>query len=436
MSRIGLVNLVPLTDVANYLGFNQGIGSLSAVLKGEGHDVRMFTFSSGNDEMGALQGFDPDALFVYLATHQYRLFLDLLERVWRPMGVRVFVGGPHPTVCPGETARIEGVSGVCIGEGENAGREIAGRVAAGASVDRIPNVWFSDGDGSVAAGETGDYVADLDTLPFPDRDIFPYDRMLKSRAIRLMGFEFLATRGCIYSCRYCINPALRRIHGKGCVRRRSVEHFVEEIEQVVQKYDYRGIVGMHDDIFTLDLPWLHRFAERYGNRVGLPFWCNAHIAEISEEVVVTLRRAGCFRIHVGIECGNERIRRQVLGKKIANDEIMEKVRLLRSHHMKIVATFMVGLPDEEEPHLLETIALCREMAPDWVLLSTFCPYPGTRLYDSLTEEGRLDPEFYAHLGSDTFYSADRTYDGQRIAPERLDYYFRNFRGLAQVPGAV
>ena len=114
---------------------------------------------------------------------------------------------------------------------------------------------------------------------------------------------------------------------------------------------------------------------------------------------------------------------------------MEKVRLLKSHHMKIVATFMIGLPEEEESHLLETIALCRKMAPDWVLLSTFCPYPGTRLYDSLVEKGQLSPSFYKALGSDTFYSSTPSYNGNRISGEKLAYYFENFRGLAQVHGS-
>ena len=133
-------------------------------------------------------------------------------------------------------------------------------------------------------GPQGHFVKDLDQLPFPDREIFPYDEMLRQRAARLMGLEFMATRGCVYRCRYCLNPLLRKVHGKGCVRRRSAGHLLDEMEEVVGRYGYKGIIGFHDDIFTLSPDWLMQFASAYPERIGLPFWCNAHVAELTEPV--------------------------------------------------------------------------------------------------------------------------------------------------------
>jgi radical SAM superfamily enzyme YgiQ (UPF0313 family) len=431
--RIGLINLVPSTDTANYLGYNHGLGMISAVLKADGHATRLFTMSRADDERAALKGFAPDAIFIYLATNQYQLFEALLSLNWRAMGVPVFVGGPHPTACPEETARLPGVFGACVGEGEMTALAIARRLKSGRTLDGVPNLWYCDG-GALVKGHGGHYVEDLDTLPFPDRDIFPYPEMLRARAVRLMGLEFMATRGCVYGCRYCLNPLLRKVHGKGCVRRRSVTHLLDEMTEVVGRFGYTGVIGFHDDIFTLSTDWLERFAALYGERVGLPFWCNAHVAELTEDIIKTLRRAGCFRVHMGIECGNEEMRQTVLGKRISNREILDKVRLLKRHHMKIVTTFMMGLPDEDESHILESIALCRGIAPDWVLLSTFCPYPGTRLYSMLVEKDLLDPFFYKSLPSPTFYAANKPFAQGGISEEKLAYYFRSFRELAGVPG--
>ncbi|MBN1654181.1 MAG: B12-binding domain-containing radical SAM protein [Deltaproteobacteria bacterium] len=435
MLRIALVNLIPKTDTANYLGFNHALAYVSSVLKNGGHQTRLFTISSGLErDFDRLSGYRPNALFVYLTTNQYALFESELRARWVRLNVPVFVGGPHATSCPDELVALEGVTGVCIGEGENSALIVAQRIERGEAFEGIANIWFKRG-GRVIRNDTGYCEADLDALPFPDRDCFPYKEMLGNRAIRLMGFEFLTSRGCVYACRYCINPLLRRINNsKARIRRRSIENVIREIQSVTKRYDYSGIVGFHDDIFTLDEPWLEQFAREFRRSIGLPFWCNAHINNLDEAIISSLRRGGCFRVHVGIECGNEEVRSRLLNKRISNREILEKVAMLKKHRMKIVTTFMIGLPDESEAELRQSIDLCRAIAPDWVLLSVFCPYPGTSLYETLVAEGKLDAGFYRSISTESFYSDKAAYSHNQLSPEKLSYYFNNFTKLASITG--
>ncbi len=433
MLRIALLNLVPKFDIANYLGFNQGLGCVSAVLKQAGHRTAQFVFSDPSDDAAALRAFAPDLVYVYLTTNQYALLAALGATVLPSLGSSVYVGGPHATAAPDSLFEIPAVTGVCIGEGENTAVDVAKRHMQGADLKGVPNLAFRLGE-DVQHNPTGDFVRNLDALPFPDRAVFPYDDMLRSPAARVMGFEFLATRGCVYGCRYCLNPHWRRVHGKGCVRRRSVDHFLAEMKAVIRDFSYKGIIGIHDDIFTLDRKWLAEFTTRYPLEIGLPFWCNAHIAELDEDTVSALKTAGCVRIHMGIECGNEAVRSKVLNKHLANDEILEKIHLLKKYRLKIVTTFMIGLPDETETNIKESIVLCRAMAPDWVLLSVFCPYPGTALYTELKAAGRVDPAFYKSLPSDTFYAPMPAYDQGVLSNETIRCYFENFRKLAGVKG--
>jgi anaerobic magnesium-protoporphyrin IX monomethyl ester cyclase len=432
MLRIALINLIPDSNATNYLGFNHALAMLSAVLKRDGHETRLFTVSSRVDASSDdLSDYKPHALLIYLTTNQFALFERKLTEEWRRLKAPVFVGGPHPMGCPQDVVEIPGVTGVCIGEGEQSVRLIARRIEARESFDSIPNIWFKEND-KVIKNPVGHVESDLDALPFADRDIFPYRTMLQNRAINLMGFEFLASRGCVYGCRYCINPLLRKINNSNPrIRRRSVDNVIKEVESVIKQYDYHGIIGFHDDIFTLDVEWVEQFARTFRHAIGLPFWCNAHINELNEEIVANLRRGGCFRVHVGIECGDEQIRGRLLNKRISNREILEKVGILKKHRMKVVTTFMIGLPDETEDNINSSIELCRDIAPDWVLLSSFCPYPGTDLYDELVSKGKLDPHFYKTIATDSFYSATVTYPHQHLSPEKLRYYFDNFTKLAQ-----
>jgi len=431
--RIALINLIPTINAANYLGFNHGLAYLSSVLKRSGHQTRLFSISTrAARQTEALFNYRPDAIFVYLTTNQYALFEYQLQKEWCRLEVPIFTGGPHATSCPEDLLSLDGLTGVCIGEGETSARLIAQRIERDDSFDGIPNIWFKRGD-RVIQNQTGYCEENLDDLPFPDRDIFPYRDMLHNRAINLMGFEFLTSRGCVYGCRYCINPLLKRINKSNRrIRRRAVDNVIREIQSVVRQYDYRGIIGFHDDVFTSDSAWVEDFVPAFRRTIGLPFWCNAHIRDLDETIVSNLRKGGCFRVHVGIECGNEQIRDRLLNKRISNQEILEKVAVLRKHRVKIVTTFMIGLPDETESELEESIDLCRAIAPDWVLLSTFCPYPGTSLNQKLVSEGKLDPRFYKTIRSESFYSGTFTFPQERLSQERLSYYYDNFVELAGV----
>ncbi len=430
--KIALLNLIPKKSFANYLGYNQGLGYISAILKKERHRTRLFNISDEDSKsISEIKDFEPDAIFVYLSTNQYRLFVELLKKDLRDLNVPIFVGGPHPTCCPEEVLDLPGVSGVCVGEGDKAAVETLDRVRRGKSFDGILNLWFKDNK-EIVRNPTGDFVKDLDSLPFPDREIFPYKDMIRDRSMDIMGFEFSASRGCVYPCRYCINPRLRKLHkGDGYFRRRSIRHLIKEINQVRKRYNYNGIIGFHDDIFTFDPVWLKEFAASYRKIIGLPFWCNSHINDLNEEIVLSLRRAGCFRIHLGIECGNESIRRNILAKMVSNRSILEKISLLRSHNIKIVTTFMIGLPGEGEEGIKESIEFCKKIKPDWVLLSTFCPYPGTSLYEELVSSRRICPSFYKDLDTDTFYSGRWIYNQGSLSQERLNYYYTNFLKLSQ-----
>ncbi|MBN2529713.1 MAG: radical SAM protein [Deltaproteobacteria bacterium] len=430
MKRIALVNFVPPLDVANYLGYSQGLGFISAVLKELNHQTVLFNIDNVNDaeSLGAAREFD--AVFVYLATTGYPLFSHAMNHYWKNR-VPVFAGGPHAIALPEELAMEDGVTGVCVGEGELTAAAIADYLENGRSLSGVPNLYYQE-DGVLHKNETGCIVDNLDWLPFPDRSFFPYHEVLSTKASKLVGMEFMATRGCKYGCRFCLNPRLLQLQGKRMIRRRSVDSIVNEVHLATAMFDYKGVIGFHDDIFTLDFEWLCEFQETFKKKINRPFWCNVHISDIDEQIIKVLRQAGCYRVLVGIECGNARMRKKALGKHLSNEEILYKISLLKQQHIKIVATFMIGLPDETETHLKESVDFCRAIAPDWILLSSLFPFPGTRLYTQLVAENRLAADFYRQLDSKTFYSARLVYDQGAISNETLQYYFRNFRKMAGV----
>ena len=206
---------------------------------------------------------------------------------------------------------------------------------------------------------------------------------------------------------------------------------VAEIEAVVSRYNHKGVIGFCDDIFTLNLKWLEEFAELFRRRVGLRFWCNSHVGHLSDRAVRLLRHAGCVRVQIGIESGSEHLRRKILGKKFGDDKILEVARRLKRHHIKIVTYFMMGIPGETEGDILASMELCREIDPDWVLVSTFTPYPGTRLYEELVADGRLDAGYYKRSLPHTYYSGEGAIFDGGLGSRTHGRYYEKFVEIAR-----
>lgn len=423
--KVGLVNLVPDQSDVNYLPFNQGLGVLSAVLKRNGHATALFHFSKSRGDKELLEAFDPDAVFVYLSTQQYPLLSALLAG-WKSRDYKVIVGGPHPTALPLETAEAEGVDAVCVGEGEVAAVEVCGRLERGESFDGVDNIWYRGEDGAVVQNPVGAYTENLDDLPFADREIFPFEALKTSRAMNILGLEFMVSRGCPYPCRYCLNPLVSKRHRRSKPRLRSPKSAVDEISGVVGRFGHRGIIGFVDDVLTYDGDWLEELGRRYRAEVGLPFWCNSRVDTLDEKTVKTLRSAGCSRIYVGIECGDEELRSRVLGKRISNELIVDRAALVKKHHIKLVTYFMMGLPGETEEHIQKTLRLRDELRPDWVLVSMFWPYPGTALYGDLVAKGEIDPRYYETSAIDTFYAPEGLDFPSRLDADILRRYYKGF----------
>ena len=57
--------------------------------------------------------------------------------------------------------------------------------------------------------------------------------------------------------------------------------------------------------------------------------------------------------------------------------------------MKVLASFILGVPGETETDIKKTISLARHLDPDLVQFTILTPYPGTPLFDIAREKGWL-----------------------------------------------
>ncbi len=200
--------------------------------------------------------------------------------------------------------------------------------------------------------------------------------------------HFLTGRGCPYNCTYCFNHALSQLYrGKGQrFRQRSVDNVIEEIRWVSDHYPLEFVVFV-DDTFVLSKEWLAEFAETYPRRVGLPFFCNTRANLVTEEQVQLLKEAGCHTVSMGIETANDRIRNDLLKRRMSREQILEAARLLREGGLGFTTTNMIGLPTSTLEDDLDTMELNIQAGPSYAHVFIFQPYPRTELGEFTREHG-------------------------------------------------
>jgi radical SAM superfamily enzyme YgiQ (UPF0313 family) len=363
---------------------------LSSALKAAGHEVDL-AVATHQDPVAAAREFQPDVAAYSVITGSQRYYIDVNNRVKREVeGVFSVFGGPHPTFFP-EMVEEEGVDGICRGEGEDAMVELVNALAAGGpeAVLGIANWSFKRNGDSVDAGIINNpvrpYVGDLDGLPFPDRALV-YERDAISARSKIK--HFLTGRGCPYNCTYCFNHALSELYrGKGRrFRQRSVDHVIEEVRWVRDHYPLEFVVFV-DDTFVLSEEWLAEFAVKYPREVGLPFFCNTRANLVTEEQVRLLKEAGCHSVSMGIETGNDRLRNDLLKRRMSKEQILEAARLIREGGLQFTTTNMIGLPTSTLEDDFETLELNIQARPSYAHVFIFQPYPRTELGEFTREHG-------------------------------------------------
>jgi len=366
----------------------QGMMSLAAVLKQAGHEVAL-TIATHEDAVKVAHAFRPDILAYTVLTGSQRYYLELNRRIKHALGDRepisVF-GGPHATFFP-EVLEEEGLDGICIGEGEGAIVDLANALDGPGFDPYVPNWWFRL-NGEIIRNPVRPLIRDLGTLPMPDRAlIYDKDEVTRLRPVK----AFIAGRGCPYRCTYCFNHAWYKNYypreKRGYMR--PVDAVIEEALWVKARYPLEQIIFV-DDLFIMYEDWLEEFADKWPRAVGVPFFCNVRANLVTREKVALLKKAGATSVSMGIETGNDRLRNELLRRRMSRHAIVEAGQLLHEAGIAASSTNMLALPTATLEDDFDTMQLNREAKIKYAHAFLFQPYPGTELGGFVQEHDLMD----------------------------------------------
>jgi anaerobic magnesium-protoporphyrin IX monomethyl ester cyclase len=401
-----------------------GLAYLAAAVERDGHKVRIIdAFAQGltwNDFAAEVKKEKADLIGLGGMTPTIDTAVRAI-RVCRPHTRTLVMGGPHLSAwgqsffqeCPELDFGI-------VGEGEGSFRLLVNRLEGGKGPGDIPGLI-----GAEKANPPGEFIKDLDDLPFPARHLLPNQRYHYALWPGKKITTLITSRGCTYQCIFCD----KSIFGSKW-RARSSQNVLEEMEQIVKEFKIRSMI-LYDDLFTLDKHRVQEICQGILAR-GLRFeWkCEGRVDRVDEEMLREMKRAGCSLIAYGVESGNQN-GLDYLRKGITLSQVRRAFELTHQVGIRPMAYFILGIPEETFEQGLQTIRWAKELKPDYAQFSILSPYRGTKLYEEANSQGWYcevdaqnphDKDQKRPVVLSPNWSEDRLREILRLAHK--DFYFR------------
>jgi radical SAM superfamily enzyme YgiQ (UPF0313 family) len=331
----------------------------------------------------------PDVLAITATTIDWPECVALYRIVRRVLpGTLIVAGGFQFNVYPRECLSFDCIDVGVAGDGEETLLDVVQAHAAGRTLAGIPGTWTRDGGtgGVPTPGPSRDGVADLDTLPWPARDLFP-NHLYRAITIARPFATMTTVRGCPYSCRYCGQVGQRERF-----RVRSAPSVYEEI-QSLKAQGFRELI-FFDETFTVNYERtmeLCRLLAQPGR--SIPWTCRTRVDLVDRELLTWMRRAGCKRLQMGIESGSEAVL-QRMNRRVDLRQVREAFELAEGLGFETRGYFMLGYLGETQEETDETIALAMRMPLDWASFSRTLGLPGTPLYEEMRRSGIVEGDFW------------------------------------------
>lgn len=342
-------------------------------------------------------------------------------------GWTVVLGGPESANYT-EQYIAHGADVVISGEGEETLAELLPNLARNGPhrLHGIRGTTFRDEDGRVITNVPRPQIADIDSLPWPDRERIDLPKYIDAwRTHHGMGSVNLITaRGCPYKCKWCSHAVFGYSY-----RRRDPIDCVDEVQHIADVYRPDQL-WYSDDVFTINHRWLYGYAAELKRRnLKLPFETISRADRMmKEEVLETLAEMGCYRIWIGAESGSQRIL-DAMERRVTVEQVEWATKAAQRHGIEVGMFLMWGYDGEELEDIEATVEQVKKWNPDLFLTTVAYPIKNTPFFSKVADRAVLNKEWSAATDRDflikgrhsrSYYHHADTWLRSEVAASRLE----------------
>ena len=356
---------------------------IGAHLQACGHEVKLIQqLALQNEEIiNCVIQEDPELVGFSCMTYSYPETLCLAQIIKKELPeVQTVLGGYHVL---GMESGPECFDFIVKGEGEIALEQILKFMSGKKDIHNIPGLQYYRGKHWDIPMERCDVKRLENPLRLP-RESFCSKSMGENMPDTRIACV-MAGRGCPYRCDFCCTPQLF----PGRKRYRPVKDVVSEIIMLRDELGV-NIINIRDETFTPNKDYVKSFCEEMINRRANVSWrAFANIGNVNKDMLNLMAESGCHMLFYGIEASDKdtlKIRRKNF---TARERIIKDIKMTQEAGIYVRAGFIVGHENDGYDSFTRHLAFLCEVIPDELCLSFLTPFPGTPLYQTIKESGRL-----------------------------------------------
>lgn len=303
--------------------------------------------------------------------------IEISQIKFHRSNLKTIIFGHYATQFPKEVIDKANADFLILGEPDIVFSNLLASLNHEISMESIGGLVVKNLKGVIVQGEDK-RIPDPNALPQPAYDLLPFDKYYEPVMPRPFGMIQTA-RGCPYPCTFCVKSYGSKLTIQ------SPSRVVDEIEVLIKHQGIRSL-RIIDDTFTVNKKRVIEICqEMIQRKFNLTWCCLSRTDNLTEEMLVWMKKSGCTRIYFGLESGSQKIL-DLYEKRVKVNEAIETLLLCRKVGIETAGFFMSGFPEETEEDFLETIAFAKKAKLTFASINPLTPYPGTTLFTQLEDQ--------------------------------------------------
>lgn len=316
------------------------------------------------------------ALSVRYST-QHNIVIKLIQDIKSKFtNIPIAVGGVHASFHP-KLFLDAGADYVIFGEGEISLYNLCSYLEHKIKKDQLPGIINKCGE---LNNTRAPLIKDIDSLPFPARELFPLDNYSKEKSAQgptnNRSTPIISSRGCPNDCTFCASTVFwQRIW-----RPRSPKNIVDEIEECIKKFD---IIEFHfvDDNLTLDKKRMIDICNEILRRDIKITWTaptGIRPENMDFNLLSLMKKSGCVHITLAPESGSQNVLKEIFNKKLDLNKILEIIENCNKLDITTAGFIIIGVIGETKKDKALTRRYVKSLAKkglDEIGVFPLIPYP-------------------------------------------------------------
>ncbi len=277
---------------------------------------------------------------------------------YRKLGIKVFLGGIHPSALPDEA--LEHADAVAIGDAEST----------------LPYM--------ISDFEKGELKQKYNWRDFPPADIATPRKDLLNPKDYLVFNPIQTTRGCPHNCSFCTTPA---IFGRK-FRQRKIDDIIEEIRQAKEQFGTNFFI-FSDDNFAGNRKWAYELCQwMVPLKIKWASQCDILISE-SDKLLAAMRDSGCIGLILGLESPRQNTLFEAGKRFVDADSYLWRIKKISSYKISLWGAFIFGFDSDDWRSCRDTCRFAQRADLAMACFPILTPYPGTEMFRRYESQGRI-----------------------------------------------